>query len=65
MNKDCWAKFIEIHNKFHAGSGASYMDVCEEALALEAAWKENCAATGTSSLYSKCSQLVRPMISLA
>ncbi|CAJ1446596.1 unnamed protein product [Effrenium voratum] len=48
INPNVWAKFISTHNGFHQGSGSSVMDIAEEALSLEASWREHCAKTGSS-----------------
>ena len=50
INPNVWAKFISTHNGFHQGSGSSVMDIAEEALSLEASWREHCAKTGMSVL---------------
>ena len=40
-----WKKIIVILNKYHGGSGANIMDYMNEAVALEASWKCECART--------------------
>ena len=42
-------KFLaSVHNRYHKGSGASVIEVCQLALSLEASWRQSCDATGMS-----------------
>ena len=45
-----WAAFISTHNGFHTGSGQSFMEVGEDAIKVEAMWKQQCTQTGMSNL---------------
>jgi hypothetical protein len=47
-NPNAWGKFISIHNRYHGGSGASFLDHAEHAHDLEMKWKLQCDRTGVS-----------------
>ena len=35
-----------VHNRYHQGSGASVVELCEAALHLEASWRQSCEKSG-------------------
>ena len=51
-------KFLATaHNRYHQGSGASVVELCETALSLGASWRQSCEHTGmtyNNPRYQKC-----------
>lgn len=58
-----WRRFIEVHNSFHVGSGANFMDHMEESMQLESEWEHECSScTGLNSYNPKYKQYYKEFV---
>ncbi|CAK9117612.1 unnamed protein product [Durusdinium trenchii] len=44
-----WERFINVHNTFHKGSAANFLEYMQEAVQLEGLWEQECSRTGLHS----------------